>query len=47
MTKKMVEDVEDKQRGASQVLKTEAEHRSQGKKMEVLTLSHREQVHTI
>ena len=34
--------VEDKQRGASQVLKTETEHRSQGNK--VLTSSHRGQV---
>ena len=36
--------VDDKRRGASQDLKTEAEHRSQVKKEEVLTYSHRGQV---
>ena len=36
--------VTDKQRGASQVLKTEAEQRSQGNKKEVLTSFHRGQV---
>ena len=34
-----LEDAEDKQRGASKVLKTEGEHRSQGKKKEFLTSS--------
>ena len=41
---KVVEDVDEKQRGASQVLKTESEHRSQSKKKDVLTSSHVEQV---
>ena len=41
---KVVEDMEKKQRGASQVLKTEPEHRSQGMKNEVLTSSHGGQV---
>ena len=44
---KVVEDAEDKQRGAGQVLRTKAEHSIQDKKTEALTLSHREQVHTI
>ena len=41
---KAVEDAEDKQRGASQVLMAESEHKNQGKKTEVLSSSHREQV---
>ena len=40
----ILEDAEDKQRGASKVLKTEGEHRSKGKNKEVLTSSHRGQV---
>ena len=36
--------VEEKQRGASQLLKTDPEHRSQGKKNDVLTSSHEGQV---
>ena len=41
---KVVEDAENEQRGASQVLRTEAEPWSQVKKKEVLTSSHRGQV---
>ena len=41
---KVIEDADEKQKGASQVLRTEAEHRSQVKKKEVLTSSHRDQV---
>ena len=41
---KVVEEAEDKQRGSSQLLRTEAEHWSQFKKKEVLTSSHRGQV---
>ena len=44
---KVVEDAEDKQRGGGQVLRTDADHRIQDKKTEALTMSHREQVHTI
>ena len=41
---KVVEDAENEQRGASQLLRTEAEPWSQVKKKEVLTSSHRGQV---
>ena len=41
---KVAEDAEDEQRGSSQLLRTEAEHWSHGKKKEVLTSSHRGQV---
>ena len=41
---KVVEDAEEEQRGASQLLRTEAEHWSQVKKKEVLTSSYRGQV---